>query len=363
MNARARLRSIAVAVPDAARRNDYWRSRYPDLVAAAEREFVDTPWRADDTSDASRVFDEEMRPYLRDPFRGAKIRRVLARGETVLALECRAARGALECAGVATRDIDLLIASSFLPDQVGIGNATFLARELGLHSAAWNLEATCSSALVALETACGLIVAGQRRRVLVVTSCSYSRTIEDHNVLAWTAGDGASAFVVERADAGDGLLGFHTMHTGATCGAFAYELALDSGGAPTVKMTASRAAGRVLRETSGHYVRMCCMKALQAAGVETRDVDLLVCNTPTAWFARFAARVMGIDPVRTVDTFPLYGNVGPALWPVNLHHAAATRRLRYGDLVLLHSIGSASAASAAVLRWDDVRVGPAPRPV
>jgi 3-oxoacyl-[acyl-carrier-protein] synthase-3 len=152
------------------------------------------------------------------------------------------------------------------------------------------------------------------------------------------------------------------MHTGATCGAFSYELALDRSGAPRITMTASRGAGRVLRETSEHYVRTCCAGALQAAGVTVRDVDLFVCNTPTAWFARFAARVLGIDPDRTVDTFPLYGNVGPSLWPMNLHHAAATRRLRSGDLVLLYAIGSASAASAAVLRWGDVRVGPAPQP-
>lgn len=361
MDRRARLAAIAVAVPDAARRNDYWRSRYPDLVAAAEREFVDTPWRDDDGSHATRLFDEEMRPYLGDPFRGGKLRRVLSGGETVLALECRAARSALACAGVAPRDIDLLIASSFLPDQIGIGNATFLARELGLCGAAWNLEAACSSALVALQAASGLVCAGQHRRVLVVTSCSYSRTIDERNILAWTAGDGASAFLVEPADS-DGLLGFHTMHTGATCGTFSYELALDSSGAPGITMTASRAAGRVLRETSEHYVRTCCAGALQTAGVTMRDVDVLVCNTPTAWFARFAARVLGIDPARTVDTFPLYGNIGPALWPVNLHHAATTKHLRPGDLVLLYAIGSASAASAAVLRWGDVRVGPAPRP-
>lgn len=196
--------------------------------------------------------------------------------------------------------------------------------------------------------------------MLVVTSCSYSRTIEDRSVLMWTAGDGASAFLVGPAAAGDGMLGFHTMHTGATCGSFAYELALDTSGAPVIRMTASRAAGRILRETSEHYVRTCCTRALQAAGVEARDVDLLVCNTPTAWFARFAARVMEIDPARTVDTFPLYGNIGPALWPVNLHHAAATGRLRPGDLVLLYSIGSVSAASAAVCRWGDVHVGPLP---
>ncbi|WAS91256.1 3-oxoacyl-ACP synthase III family protein [Nannocystis punicea] len=344
------------------RRNDYWRSRHADLVAAAEREFISTPWRDDDGSDATRIFDEEMQPYLGDPFRGARVRRVLGRGETVLGLECRAAQRALACAGVAPRDVDLLIASSFLSDQIGVGNAAFLARELGMHGAAWNLEATCSSALVALQTASGLVCAGQYRRVLVVTSCSYSRTIEERNILAWTVGDGASAFLVEPAGAGDGLLGFHTMHTGATCGAFSYELTLDPSGAPRITMTASRVAGRVLRETSEYYVRTCCARALRAAGVAVRDVALLVCNTPTAWFARFAARVLGINPDHTVDTFPLYGNLGPSLWPVNLHHAAATRRLRSGDLVLLYAIGSASAASAAVLRWGDVRVGPAPQP-
>jgi 3-oxoacyl-[acyl-carrier-protein] synthase-3 len=54
--------------------------------------------------------------------------------------------------------------------------------------------------------------------------------------------------------------------------------------------------------------------------------------------------------------------MGLALMPTNLYRAAKSARLKRGDLVLLYSIGSASTASAAVMRWGDVGLGLDPEP-
>ena len=87
-------------------------------------------------------------------------------------------------------------------------------------------------------------------------------------------------------------------------------------------------------------------------------VAFFVFNTPTAWFAEFAAGTLGVSPSRTVDVNPKYGNIGPALLPVGLHEAAREGRIRRGDLVLCYSVGSVSTAHAAVLRWGDVAIAP-----
>ncbi|WP_437912962.1 3-oxoacyl-[acyl-carrier-protein] synthase III C-terminal domain-containing protein [Sorangium sp. So ce302] len=355
------IKSLAVSYPHHVRTNDYVRTRYPRIVEAVERKTLRTPWSAAADTEPANAFDRALSQYRDDPFRGTVERRALAAGESVLSLEARAARDTLGAAGVAPTDVDLMIVSSFLPDQIGVGNAAFLARELGVRGAAWNLETTCSGALVALESACALVQTRRYATALVVVSCSYSRTIDEASVLSWPAGDGAGAFLITHVPSGEGLLGMKTIHTAETCGIFFYELST-VGAAARIRMGCDARAGEVLRETSEVYLRRCCEGAAKEAGLSLSNIDFFVFNTPTAWFTSFATEVLGIAPSRTVNAYPRYGNIGPALTTANLYLAASEGRLKRGDTVLLYSIGSVSTASAAVIRWGDVRLGAAPEP-
>ena len=198
--------SLATAFPREVRTNDWWRERHPAMVADVERQLLGKVWRAHVPSATAAAFDAAMARYLDDPFRGVVQRRVLGPGESSAGLELEAARAALAAARLQAADVDLLISVSFLGDAVGIGNAVFLAGELGLDGPAWNLETACSGALYAFETACALVAAGQHRRILVTVSCAYSRVCEETSTLSWSAGDGAAALLVGPVPPGHGLL-------------------------------------------------------------------------------------------------------------------------------------------------------------
>lgn len=354
----AGLRSLAVAFPDEIRTNDYYRERCPELVAAAEDKTLAKLWAAHD--EAITTFDRAFEPYKRDPFRGTVERRALPSGQPMLPVELEAARNAIAAAGLAPSDVDMVLASSFLPDQVGIGNAVFIARELGISGAAWNIESACSSATAGLQLASSLVVAGQARHVLVVISCSYSRAADPTDTFGWFMGDGCAAFVVAACPAGEGRIAAKTIHTAETCGAFHYGLALDADARPWIRIEATEQAGRSLRDTAAPYLRRCVEGAVAAAGCRLEDIDFFAFNTPTAWYAEFCVNELGIERGRTISTYPLYANMGPVLWPVNLHHAASLGRPRRGDLVLVYSVGSVSSAGAVIMRWGDVGLGPLP---
>ncbi|MFC4943050.1 3-oxoacyl-ACP synthase III family protein [Pseudonocardia sp. GCM10023141] len=353
------IRSIAVEFPSVVRTNDYWRARYPDVLADAEQKTLAQVFNPTDPTAASADFDTEMRPYLADVFRGTVERRALGPGETTLLLEERAARKALDAAGLAPADVDLMICCSFLPEHLGLGDAAFLAQRLGLTGSAWNVESTCSGALVALQTASALVRAGEYRTVLVVVSCTYSRVMDETDTLSWFLGDGAGAYVVGEVPAGQGLLAVNSVHTGETCGAFRWDLDVHEG-APRIAVRAGTNSGRALRDTSSPVLRHCCLGAVEKAGLAISDIDFLVCNTPLAWYDRFAARALRIDPARTLTTYPRYANIGPALTTTNLYEAASTGMIKEGSLVLLFTVGTVSTAGAAVMRWGDVGLGPAP---
>lgn len=355
----AGLRSLAVAFPSTIRTNDHYRERFPEQVAASEERKLAKLWSAYDAVEPSH-FDRAFLPYQSDPFRGTVERRVLGPDETALSLEVRAARRALDAAQVEAADVDLVLSTSFLPDQSGVGSGSFLALELGIGVPAWNLETACSSATAALRLAVSQVRSGDATLVLCVISCSYSRFVDPDDTFGWFLGDGCVAFVVGPCADGQGYLASKAINTSDTCGAIWYAMELDGEGRPCLRIRAGDGAGRALRDTAGEYLERCVRGAIDAAGLTLSDVDFFALNTPTAWYADFCVRALGIRREQTIDTYPFYANTGPVLWPTNLHHAASVGLVRPGNVVLAYSVGSVSSAGAVVMRWGDVGLGPLP---
>lgn len=358
MNQASGIRALAVEFPANVRTNDYYRERYPELLAAEREKSLSRLFSRDRAPATDDPFLATMARYADDPFRGTVERRVLGPGQSAMSIEIVAARRALQAARLDVRDIDLIMASSFLPDHLGVGNAVFLARELGTKCASWNLEATCASTVVALQTACGLVRAGQHRHVLVVASCTYSRVADETDTLSWFLGDGAAAFVVGPVPEREGFLGGATISTPDTCETFYYQHAPSPEGGRTV-MRCAPGTGRIIQETAEPYLRAACDAACDRAGVRLGAVDFFAMHTPAAWFSEFVVRALGIDPSKTISRYHRFANCGPALLPGNLHAAAVEGRVRPGDIVMLYAFGGVSAASAALFRWGDVAVAPA----
>ena len=357
----ARIIGLAVGFPDGVRTNDHFRRRNPELVADAQRRTLAKLWAPADAEDPSD-FDLTFAPYARDPFRGTVERRALEPRQPILPLEARTARQALTAASLESSDVDVILSCAFQPDQLGIGNAVFIARELGFAGPAWNIETACTSAAAGLQLASALVASGQARRVLVVISCSYSRVIDPEDTFGWFLGDGCAAFVVGAATPGYGNLGAGNINTAETCGAFDYRIVQDDTRGAQLRIGTDRvgAAGRALKETAVPFLRRCVDAALRDADCRLDDIDFFAFNTPTAWYADLCVRTLGIDPHRTINVYPLYANVGPVLWPINLHHAAALGKIRPGDRVLVYAVGSVSSAAAIIMRWDNVGLGPLP---
>lgn len=206
------IRSLALSFPNTVCTNDYYRKKYPDLVAQSEQKSLGRLFSLAGSTPGN-AFDQEMMPYVSDPFRGAVERRILSSDESSLTLECRAARDALQAGNFLLEDIDLAIVTSFGTEEVVAGNAAFLVNELGLRCASWNLNSMCSSAIVALETASTLVRSGDYRNILVITSCAYSRLLDERDTISWIAGDGAGAFVVSAVKANQGILGSKIVHS------------------------------------------------------------------------------------------------------------------------------------------------------
>lgn len=349
------IRSLAINFPQTIRTNDYWLEKLPDLFAQPRQREVRRT-RAADLIPALSGIDlwlQEVTPFLADPFRGSVQRRVLAGDESSLLLECQAARSALSAANLTAADVDLAIVSSLFPSDVGPGLATHLAQHLGLRCPAWNLESTCASALIALQTAQAFIQTGTYRQILIVVSHIGSQAVDEADTLSWSMGDGAAAMVVGADRGNRGILSTQIVPTIETCGAYTHELTIDAHGNPRIQ-TGTGENVSSLAVTAADTVRECCQSAVAAAGVSLEQIDYFAFNTPTAWYASVCAKALGIDPERVIDLYPTYANIGPVFPLANLYHAAASGKIRPDDLVLVYANGAGATAAAMVIRWGDV---------
>lgn len=349
------IRSLAVSFPRAIRTNDYWLNKFPELRTQRQRNIP----QSKEFKASERGIDlwlQEVTPYLSDPFKGSVKRRVLGADESSLQLECHATQAALQAAELSPDELDLAIVTSLFPQEVGLGNATHLAAQLGLSCPAWNLESTCASALIALQTAQSFIENGVYRHILIVVSHIGSNTVNEADSLSWSMGDGAGAFVVGSLKPHQGILSTKVLPTTATCGAYRHELVIDSQGNPRLQtLTGDNIS--TLAETTVDFVRQCCLEALKEANVDLDDIKCFVCNTPTAWYANVCAKALNIEPERVINLYPQYANIGPVFSVAGLYHAVSTKKIQENDLILVYANGASANAVAMVMRWGEVALG------
>ncbi|MBP0019681.1 MAG: 3-oxoacyl-ACP synthase III family protein [Cyanobacteria bacterium SBLK] len=350
------IRSIAVSFPKTIRTNDYWKERYPEMVEQAEQKNFGKLFSVRQ-SQPTDEYTKAMLPYIQDPFRGGVERRILGPGESSLTLEYQAASDALSAAEMSVEDVDLMLVASLFPEDIAPGNASFLARDLGLRGAAWNIESTCSSALVTLQSAEAMVRSGLYRNVLVVVSTTYSRFADEDDTLSWFFGDGAGAVVIsELEQENQGIICSKILHTGETCGAVFNEF-LPKG--DKTKVCIRIQGSKVIRE-SAKFIKAGCEGVLKTAGLTLNDVDFFSFNTASAWYVDFCQNLLGIDPEKTLNLHPRYSNIGAVLALANLYHGAQMGKLRENDVALVSTWGASGTAGAMLMRWGKVALGPAP---
>ncbi len=268
---------------------------------------------------------------------GIKERRV---GGTTCGLAVEAGRAAIESAGLATSDIDLLILATTTPDQTVPATSSSVQHELGLQCGAFDLNAACSGFVYALVAAHGFIGVGANK-VLIIGAETLSRIVdwEDRGTAILFA-DGAGAVVLEAVEGRGQLLGWDL----GSDGSLQPLLYADVGG--YMKMDGRevfRRAVRVMVDSA--------QKSLAQAGASVDDVALVVPHQANIRIIEAAANRLGVPMEKISTVLHRTGNTSSASIPLALVDAIEAGRVHNGDLVLLVGFGAGMTSASAVLRW------------
>jgi len=282
----------------------------------------------------------------------------VAAGETATWMAARAAREALDDAGLAPEDLDLILNASGTAEQAIPDGAPLVQHQLGLGTsgcAAYSVHATCLSFLVALDTAAALIACGRHRRALVVSADVGSASVigvDPESETLW--GDAAAAVVLTAAPRGsESALHRVCMHTH---GARADLTEVRGGGTRLFPGRAGLAASElrdelrfVMRgpEVLRHSLRMARPFFAELLPEGPLGLDLIVPHQPSlAGLEALAA--LGLPRDRTVSTLRQLGNCVAASLPCTLYEAQRTGALRRGHRLLLFGTGAGLSMAGAL---------------
>ena len=301
------------------------------------------------TNDELKQYVDTSDEWIRERT-GIRERRMASKDEALSDLALPASHDALAQAGVAGKDIDLLIVATVTPDMSFPSTGAILADRLGaVDAAAYDLSAGCTGFMYALAQAYGMLAGGLAKRALVVGGDILSRILDwdDRSTLV-LFGDGAGAVVLEAVPE-QGFLGFELGADGAG-GANLWLPGSGSrifdDGDRLVKMNGPEVfkfATRVLVSSAEAIMERC--------GVTIDDVDVYVPHQANKRIIDHATRKLGVPSEKVVVNVDRYGNTSSGSIPLALADAALDGRLQPGKLVLMTGMGAGLTWGSALIRW------------
>lgn len=282
---------------------------------------------------------------------GIRNRHIAGDGETTASLATDAARAALDAAGLAAQDIDLIILATATPDQTFPASATIVQAALGINDCvAFDVAAVCSGFLYAVTVADSMIQSGAAQKALVIGSETFSRILDwEDRTTCVLFGDGAGAIILGAEESTDGARGILASKLHAD-GRHNQLLYVDGGPSTTKTVGKLRMKGQEVFRHAVVNLASVLTEVMEIAGLGTDKIDWLIPHQANARILDATARKLKLSPDRVVMTVDRHANTSAASVPLALDLAMRDGRIKSGDLLVLEAMGGGFTWGACVLR-------------
>ncbi len=285
---------------------------------------------------------------------GIRARHIAGEGETTATLATEAARNALEAAGMAAGEIDLIVLATATPDQTFPATATKVQDALGIRDCvAFDVAAVCSGFLYALSVADSMIRGGGSTNALVIGAETFSRILDwEDRATCVLFGDGAGAVVLTAEEGtGDnkdrGVLAT-ALHADGRHNQLLY---VDGGPSTTGTVGKLRMKGSEVFRHAVVNLAAVLEETIAKAGFTVADIDWVVPHQANRRILDATARKLGLSAERVIITVDEHANTSAASVPLALDVAVRDGRIQRGDLLVLEAMGGGFTWGAAVARY------------
>lgn len=288
---------------------------------------------------------------------GIKERRKARPDEYLSQFAITAARAAMEAASVTADQIDLIICATVTPDQLIPATACFIQTGLGCgRIPAFDMQAGCTGFIYALTVAEQFIAAGTYKTVLVIGAELLTKYVNyEDRTTCIIFGDGAGSVVLAAVDPPRGILA-SALHND---GSMACYIEIPGGAtrepiSPEVmekKRHLIHMKGNETYKIAIRSMEEVCREVCEMAGIEPKDVDLLIPHQANTRIIDAVSERLKVDPGKCVVNIQKVGNTSSASIPIALHEAAGAGRLKPGNLLLMAAFGAGLTWGATLCRW------------
>ena len=262
---------------------------------------------------------------------GIRQRHIAADGEFTSHLAIKAARRALDQAGVKGSDLDLIVLATATPDLTFPATATRVQAALGMtRGAAFDVQAVCAGFIYALSVADSMIKSGLASTALVIGAETFSRILDwNDRGTCVLFGDGAGAIVL-KAGQGEGTshdrgILAHTLHSDGRQHDILY---VDGGPSSTRTTGLLRMEGKEVFKHAVVNMAAAVGEVLEKAGLTAEDIDWLVPHQANKRIIDGIGRKLGLPPERVVVTVDRHANTSAASIPLALEVAVSDGRIK-----------------------------------
>jgi 3-oxoacyl-[acyl-carrier-protein] synthase-3 len=263
-------------------------------------------------------------------------------------LGLRAAQAALEAAGVAASEIDLIIVATSTPDMIFPSTACLIQHKLGVAGgAAFDVQAVCAGFVYGLTVADAMIKTGAANKALVIGAEVFSRILDfKDRTTCVLFGDGAGAVVLGASET-PGILATELHADGRYSGILCTPGTVSGGkvlGDPLLKMD-----GQAVFKLAVGVLESVARSVLVKAGRSEADIDWLIPHQANIRIMQSTARKLKLPMDKVIVTVDEHGNTSAASIPLALDAAVRSGRVRAGDTVMLEGVGGGFTWGAVLL--------------
>src|SRR6476469_7489206 len=264
---------------------------------------------------------------------GIKQRRKAAPGEYTSMFAVKAARQAIERAGLEPSDIDLILCATVSPDQILPSTGCIIQAELGANNAAaMDLVAACSGFLYGLTVADTMVRTGQSKHALVIGAEVLTQYVDyTDRQTCILFGDGAGAAVLGPVENGRGILASKIKSDGR------YEEQLFSPGGgtrnkPTPETLAAgdhyfKMKGNELFKVAVRSMAEISREVLEQAGAKSDDISLFIPHQANQRITEAVADRLNVYMSRVYSNIAVHGNTSSASIPIALDECVEAGRI------------------------------------
>jgi 3-oxoacyl-[acyl-carrier-protein] synthase-3 len=296
---------------------------------------------------------------------GIKSRRIADAGEETSIMAARAARKAMEMAGLTAAELDMIIVGTITPEMIMPSCACLVQKEIGAEKAfAFDVSAACSGFVYALEIADRYVKNAPDMKILVIGAETLSARVDwqDRNTCV-LFGDGAGACIVTGSNSDGGLLASQLYSDGRLWQLLSLDSAprrycpvVDYGTIPDRNAfcdgSAIKMAGRDVFKHAVREMGDAVENLLGREGISVDDIDLLIPHQANIRILKSLAERVNLSFEKVYTTIEKYGNSSAASLAVALDEANRDGRLQQGDVVLFSVFGGGFTWGVMLWSWQ-----------